>query len=88
MSELRQQEKASSSALGQIDKLLLVQISPTEVRYMTPKQLEESITEEDIQLGLDSAGIWSDLGVTEEEMLARLNEMRYGSEPSSIISPE
>lgn len=87
MSEVIQQEQESNVAHSERGKPLPVRVSPTEIRYMTPKQLEESITQEDIQLGLDSAGVWSGLGVTEDEMLAKLREIRYGDDSSSTISP-
>ena len=87
MNELRQKDTGNAEP-SEREKLLPVQVSPTEVCYMTPQQLVDSITDEDIQLGLDSAGIWSDIGMTEDEVLARLNEIRYGSEPSPVISPE
>lgn len=87
MSELRQPQQDKTPVRSK-EKLLAVRTSPTEVRYLTPEQLEESITEEDIQMGLDLAGSWSDLNMSEEELFRALDEIRYGSEPTPPIKPE
>lgn len=88
MSELRQEHRLDRTTVQGKEKLLAVRISPTEVRYLTPQELEQSITQEDVQCGLDLAGAWGNLNMSEEDMFKALQEIRYGSEPTALIKPE
>lgn len=88
MSELRQEKVQAGATANKGEKLLAVRTSPTEVRYLTPQELEKSISEEDIQRGLDLAGAWSDLNMSEVEMFEALEKIRHGSEPAPAIHPE
>ena len=87
MSELRQEGLDKAKAEGE-EKLLAVRISPTEVRYLTSRELEKSITQEDVQPGLDLAGAWGDINMREEDVFEALKKIRYGSEPTPPIRPE
>lgn len=84
MSEARQRQDANSVTYREGDKLFPVQVSPTEVRYMTPQQLADSITDDDIKRGLELAGSFN-IDLSEEELFERLNTIRYGSEPTPEI---
>ena len=87
MSELRQEQRNKAPVRSK-EKLLAVQVSPTEVRYLTPGELEKSITQDDIQLGLNAAGAWGDLGLTEDELFEELDKIRHGSKPTPLIDHE
>jgi hypothetical protein len=88
MSELRQERMPDRAAANEGEKLLAVRVSPNEVRHLTPRELEDSITQEDIQRGLDLAGAWSGLNLSEEELFEALEKMRHGSDPIPPIRPQ
>ncbi len=88
MSELRQEHVQAGASANKGEKLLAVRTRPTEVRYLTSDELEKSISEDDIQRGLDLAGAWSDLNMSEEDMFEALEKIRHGSEPAPVIHPE
>jgi hypothetical protein len=83
MGEIRQEQKQNNPVANETERLLPIRVSPTEVRYMTEEELRSSLSDEDVQRALDLAGIWSGLNITEEELFRRLNEIRYGPEPTT-----
>jgi len=64
-----------------------VRVSPDEVRYFKSEEdLDAAISQDTIQRGLDLAGAWGDLDISEDEMLQALDEIRHGSEPTPPLT--
>lgn len=79
MSELRQPQFGNET--GRIkEKSVPVLVGPNlETRnFSSLEELESSISDEDIEKGLELAGAWSDLNIGEDELFKRLKRIRYG----------
>ena len=86
MNELRQSHIDSQSAKNG-DRLIAVHVDPDNVRYFKSEEdLDAAISQDTIQRGLDLAGAWGDLDVSEDEMLRALDEIRHGSEPTRPLT--
>ncbi len=86
MNELRQPHVDSQSAKTK-DRLIAVRVAPDDVRYFTnEEELDAAISQDTIQRGLDLAGAWGDLDVSEDELLRALDEIRHESEPTPSLT--
>lgn len=88
MSELYQEQQSDSAPMEAGESLFPVRVSPTEVRYLTREELDKAISQDDIQRGLNLAGAWSDLHLSEEELQYTLDKMRTGSKPTPHLHLE
>ncbi len=88
MSERRQPQFDSQSTTTK-DRLIAVRVGPDEVRHFKSEEdLDAAISQDMIQRGLNLAGTWSDLGISEDEMLQTLNSIRGESEPTQPMTIE
>lgn len=67
---------------------MAVVVSDNQIAYfMNGAALDNAFGQDVIQKGLALAGAWSNLGVSEEEMIKALDKIRHESEPTPSIEP-
>jgi len=66
-----------------------VHVGPNDIHdFEDAQDLAAAISQEDIRRGLDLAGAWSDLDVSEEEMLQALDRIRNESGSTPPVTLE
>ena len=85
VSELRQPLPDSLTA-GANEPLIAVPMGNGEVRYFkSDEEVDKAFGQSAVQRGLDLAGAWSELGISEDEMQEALDRIRHESEPTPPI---
>ncbi len=85
MSELRERQN-NDVTVHTREPLIAVPVGDDHMRYFTSEaELRATIGQDVIQRGLELAGAWGDLGMSEEEMLKALDRIRHESNPTPPI---
>ncbi len=88
MSELHElQERQSGNLLIHTSEpLIVVPVGDDQARYFTSEEgLRAAIGQDAIQRGLELAGAWGNLGMSEDEMFEALDKIRHESVPTPPI---
>jgi len=85
MSEL-QERQSSNPLIHMSEPLIVVPVGDDQARYFTSEEeLRASIGQDTIQRGLELAGAWGNLGMSEDEMFEALDKIRHESTPTPPI---
>lgn len=86
MSDPTEQSRSNSLIASAKQPLIVVPVGDNEVRYFTSdEEVDRFFGANIVERGLALAGAWGDLGMTEEEMEAALEQIRNESIPTPPV---